>query len=187
MTPLSQQCVRFRTSPQALFDPDLDSRRPSLSTGAPATISRKVDGKFKAFEGQLEGKTILIIPGRQIVHFWRATHFKKADWSILILTFSPVAGGAQVDLVHVGVPAYDHQGALISSDHQVRGSDWASAPEPSEFAATRIYQVNCTYPPPTNCTISNLSPLATRVSSHFVFARICKLHSIATRPAFSPS
>ena len=110
MTPLIKQCVRFRTSPQALFDPYLDSRRPSLSTGAPATISRKVDGKFKAFEGQLEGKTILIIPGRQIVHFWRATDWKKADWSILILTFRPVAGGAQVDLVHVGVPAYHHQG-----------------------------------------------------------------------------
>ncbi len=109
MTPLIQQCVRFRTSPQALFDLYLDSRRHSRSTGAPATISRKVDGKFKAFEVQLEGKTILIIPGRQIVQLWRATHWKKADWSILILTFSPVAGGAQVDLVHVGVPAYGHQ------------------------------------------------------------------------------
>lgn len=110
MTSVIQQSVRFRTSPQALFKLYLDSRRHSLSTGAPATISRKVGGTFKAFDRQLEGKNLLIVPGKQIVQLWRATHWKKADWSILILTFSRVAGGAQVDLIHVGVPAYDHKG-----------------------------------------------------------------------------
>ena len=110
MTPVIQQRVRFRTSPRALFDLYLDSRRHSLSTGAPATISRKVGGKFRAFGGQLQGKNLLIVPGKQIVQLWRATHWKKADRSILILTFSPAAGSAQVDLVRVGVPAYDHKG-----------------------------------------------------------------------------
>jgi activator of HSP90 ATPase len=110
MAPVIQQSARFRTSPQTLFDLYLDSRRHSLSTGPSATISHKVGGKFKAFEGQLEGKNLLIVPGKQIVQLWRATHWKKAHWSILILNFSPVVGGAQVDLVHVGVPAYDHKG-----------------------------------------------------------------------------
>jgi hypothetical protein len=41
MTPVIQQRVRFRTSPRALFDLYRDSHRHSLSTGAPATISRK--------------------------------------------------------------------------------------------------------------------------------------------------
>jgi hypothetical protein len=40
MTPVIQQNVRFRTSPQALVDLYLDSRRHSLSTGARAAISR---------------------------------------------------------------------------------------------------------------------------------------------------
>jgi hypothetical protein len=48
------------------FDHYRDSRRHALSTGAPATISRKVGGKFKAFEGQLEGKNILIIPAGKL-------------------------------------------------------------------------------------------------------------------------
>ena len=77
MTPVIQQSVLFRSSPQVLFDLYLDSRRHSLSTGAPATISRKVGGKFKAFEGQLEGKNLLIVPGKQIVQLWRATHWRK--------------------------------------------------------------------------------------------------------------
>ena len=102
--------MRFRTSPRALFDLYLDSRRHFLSTGAPATISRKAGGKCKAFEGQLEDQNLLIVPGRQIAQLWRATHWKKAYWSILILTFNAVTGGAPVDLVHVAVPACHHTG-----------------------------------------------------------------------------
>ena len=88
----------------------LDSKKHSKSTGMSAQISRKAGGRFRAFKGMLEGKNLLIVPGRQIVQLWRATHWKKEDWSILILTFSRVAAGAQIDLVHVGVPPYDHKG-----------------------------------------------------------------------------
>jgi len=110
MTPVIQQTVRFRTTPHGLFEMYLDSRKHSKSTGMTARISRKVGGHFRAFAGMLEGKNLLIVPDRQIVQLWRATHWKKEDWSILILTFGKVAGGAQVDLVHVGVPAYDQKG-----------------------------------------------------------------------------
>jgi activator of HSP90 ATPase len=110
MTSVIEQSVRFRTSPQALFDLYLDSKKHSASTGARAKISRKAGGKFRAFKGALEGKNLHIVPGKQIVQFWRATHWKKEDWSILVLNFSRVAGGAQIDLVHIGVPAYDHKG-----------------------------------------------------------------------------
>jgi len=110
MTPVIQQTVRFRTTPHTLFEMFLDSKKHSQSTGMPARVSSKVGGRFRAFNEALEGKNLLIAPDRQIVQLWRATHWKKEDWSILILTFSKVAGGAQVDLVHVGVPAYDHKG-----------------------------------------------------------------------------
>jgi activator of HSP90 ATPase len=110
MTPVIQQTVRFRTTSPALFEMYLDSKKHSKSTGMSARISRKAGGRFRAFGGMLEGKNLLVVPGRQIVQLWRATHWKKEDWSILILTFSKVAGGAQIDLVHVGVPAYDHKG-----------------------------------------------------------------------------
>jgi activator of HSP90 ATPase len=110
MTPIIQQTVRFRTTPHALFEMVLDSRKHSKSTGMKARISRKVGGRFRAFDGMLEGENLLVVPDRQIVQLWRATHWKKEDSSILILTFSKVAGGAQIDLVHVGVPPYDQKG-----------------------------------------------------------------------------
>jgi len=110
MTAVIQQTIRFRTTPHALFEMYRESRKHSKSTGMTARISRKVGGRFRSFNGALEGKNLLIVAERQIVQLWRATHWKKEDWSILILTFSKVAGGAQVDLMHVGVPAYDHKG-----------------------------------------------------------------------------
>lgn len=110
MTAAIQQSVRFRTSPQTLYELYLDSRKHGRSTGAPARISRKVGGRFTAFGGKLEGKNLFLAPGKQIVQLWRASHWKKEDWSILVLNFSRVAGGAQIDLVHAGVPTYDHKG-----------------------------------------------------------------------------
>jgi activator of HSP90 ATPase len=110
MTPIIQQSVRFRTSPQALYELYLDSKKHSRSTGAPAKISGKVGGKFVAFGRKLEGKNLFLVPGKQIVQLWRASHWKKEDWSILVLNFSRVAGGAQIDLVHIGVPSYDQKG-----------------------------------------------------------------------------
>jgi activator of HSP90 ATPase len=88
----------------------MDSKKHSRSTGAPAQMSRKSGSKFTAFGKQLEGKTLHVVPGKQIVQFWRAAHWKKEDFSILVLNFSRVAGGAQIDLVHIGVPTYDQKG-----------------------------------------------------------------------------
>jgi|SRR6516162_3876526 activator of HSP90 ATPase len=110
MRPVIQQHVRFPTSPQALFRTYLDSRKHTRSTGVAAKISKKTGGKFTAFAGQLEGKNLLIVTGKRIVQLWRATHWKKDEWSVLVLTFSRVRGGAQVDLVHIGVPAHDYNG-----------------------------------------------------------------------------
>jgi activator of HSP90 ATPase len=110
MTPIIQQSVRFRTTPRALYEMYLDSAKHSRSTGAPARIGRIVGGKFTAFAGQIGGKNLFLLSGKQIVQLWRATHWKKEDSSILVLNFSRVAGGAQIDLVHIGVPAYDHKG-----------------------------------------------------------------------------
>ena len=74
-------------------------------------MSRKVGGAFTAWGGQLRGRNLMIVPNRLIVQAWRATHWKASDPdSILILEFSKVPGGAQIDLVYVNVPVYDHKG-----------------------------------------------------------------------------
>ena len=110
MAPIIQQSVRFRVPPHVLFKMYVDSKKLSQSTGAPARISRRVGGRFTAFGGLIEGRNLLIVPGKQVVQLWRAKHWNKEDASILVITFSKVAGGAQVDVVHIGVPHYDQKG-----------------------------------------------------------------------------
>ena len=106
-----QQTVWFAATPEKLFEMFLDSQKHSAATGGKAKLSRKVGGKFTAWNKQLRGKNLLIVPNRLIVQSWRSTAFKPDDLdSILILRFSKVRGGAQVDLAHVNVPQHDHKG-----------------------------------------------------------------------------
>ncbi len=59
----------------------------------------------------LRGKNLVILPQGMIVQAWRAAHWKKTDPdSILVLWFSKAPGGGRIDLVHAGVPPYDHRG-----------------------------------------------------------------------------
>jgi hypothetical protein len=69
MTAIIQQTVRFRTTPYALFEMYLNSKKHSKSTGLPARISRQVGRRLRAFDGALEGKNLLIVTDRQIVQF----------------------------------------------------------------------------------------------------------------------
>jgi activator of HSP90 ATPase len=110
MTPTILQRVKFSASPKILFNMYMDSKKHSSSTGAPAKLSRKTGGAWHAHGGAIGGKNLLIVPGWRVVQAWRATHWKKDELSILILTFEKVRGGAVVDLVHVGVPHHDRKG-----------------------------------------------------------------------------
>ena len=81
MTKAIQQSIVLKASPEELFETFLDSKKHSAATGAPAEVSR------------------------------RASHWKDQDPdSILVLHFSAAPGGGRIDLVHAGVPHYDHKG-----------------------------------------------------------------------------
>ena len=111
MTKAIQQSVRFAATPAQLFEMYLDSKRHSGATGGKARLSRKIGGKFTAWNGQLRGHNLLIVPNRMIVQAWRATHWKANEPdSIVVMEFSEAPGGGQVDLVHVNVPPHDHKG-----------------------------------------------------------------------------
>jgi activator of HSP90 ATPase len=106
-----EQSVKFPCSPEELFEMYMDSAKHSASTGAPAKITRRAGGSFKAFGGALSGRNLLIVPNRLVVQAWRSTAFKRDNPdSILVLEFSKAPGGAKVHLVHVNVPAQDHGG-----------------------------------------------------------------------------
>lgn len=100
-----QHSVRFAAKPETLFDIYLDSKKHGEAVGSTASISRKVGGKFKVFDGWCEGRNLAIAPKKMIVQAWRCNGWKKGDTdSILTLTFQEAPGGAQLNLVHANVP-----------------------------------------------------------------------------------
>jgi activator of HSP90 ATPase len=113
MTPAIHSSAVFENvTPAKLYELFVDSAKHTAATGAPAKISRKVGGSWTAFGGMLLGRNLVLIPNRMIVQTWRSSEWKKKDPdSILVVSFEKsAAGGTKVDLIHIGVPEYDHAG-----------------------------------------------------------------------------
>ena len=113
MTPSIRSAATYpNVTPGKLYELFMDSSKHTAATGMPAKISAKVGGNWSAFGGMILGKNLFLIPDRMVVQTWRSSEWKKADPdSILVASFEKSAnGGAQVELVHVGVPEYDHEG-----------------------------------------------------------------------------
>ncbi|MGB9467588.1 MAG: SRPBCC domain-containing protein [Candidatus Acidiferrum sp.] len=110
MTPTISQRVKFSASPKKLFEMYMDSKKHAASTGAPAKLSRRAGGAWHAHGGPIGGENLLIVHGQKIVQAWRASHWKKGELSILIMTFEKAPGGAVVEIFHVGVPQHDQKG-----------------------------------------------------------------------------
>ena len=94
----------------------LDSESHSAFTGAPATVEPRPGAPFHAFDGQLTGTMLHIVPKRLIVQAWRSANWHEdAIDSTLVLSFLPEQtedGGAtgRIELVHVNVPDSDFAG-----------------------------------------------------------------------------
>jgi activator of HSP90 ATPase len=113
MTPAIRSAATYpNVTPGKLYQLFMDSAKHTAATGMPAKISAKVGGNWSAFGGMILGKNLFLIPDRMVVQTWRSSEWKKADPdSILVASFEKSAnGGGQVELVHVGVPEYDHEG-----------------------------------------------------------------------------
>ena len=106
-----EQTVEFPVPADRLFDAYLDPQEHAKITGAEVSISREEGAEFRAFDGLIGGRNLVIVPKRMIVQAWRASHWKETDLdSILVLRFEPTQTGGRIRLTHVNVPEHDHQG-----------------------------------------------------------------------------
>jgi activator of HSP90 ATPase len=106
-----RQVVTLDAPPEALFDAYLNSRRHAAVIGSKASISRRRGARFSVFDGEITGRNLIVVPERVIVQTWRASQWRKADPdSVLILVFSKAGRGGRIELLHLGIPAYDYAG-----------------------------------------------------------------------------
>jgi len=105
-----QQTVRFKASPQEVYDTLMDSKKHKSLSGEPARISKKVGGKFTAWGSHLSGINLVLKPGEKIVQAWRATGWWPDHYSIAIFDISKVAGGSKLKFTQIGVPPRRYSG-----------------------------------------------------------------------------
>src|ERR1700722_9698662 len=105
------QSVVLPASAEHLYATYLDPALHAAVTGAPVTVGAEAGALFRAFDGQISGTMLSVVPPRLIVQSWRSTNFLDSDPdSTLILVFVPEAGNGRIDLIHIDVPEQDYQG-----------------------------------------------------------------------------
>jgi activator of HSP90 ATPase len=99
------QKVQFKADPKELYELFLDSKKHSQATGGKAVIHGTLNGTFTAWDGYIQGKNVVLVPGRLIVQTWRTKEFEKEDLdSLLVLSFEKIPTGCRLTMVHTQIP-----------------------------------------------------------------------------------
>ena len=91
--------------PRAIYKAWLSGPEHTAMTGAAATASDKVGGRFTAWDGYIAGKNRELKPHWCIVQSWRTTKFSDGDPdSRLELCIHPKGDGCELLLIHSEIP-----------------------------------------------------------------------------------
>lgn len=100
-----RQGAMLRAGPHDVYEMLMDSRKHSAFTGAKARISRKVGGKFTAYDGWIEGRNIRLVKDRKIVQEWRGADWPKGHYSTVTINLKGSGRGTKLMFSQKGIPA----------------------------------------------------------------------------------
>ena len=112
-----KQTVTFKTTPYEVYEALMDSKKHTVFTGSKAKISRKVDGKFTAYDGWIEGKNLELVKDKKIVQAWRGADWGKGQFSKAIFLLTKIKAGTKLAFTQTGVPA-EHAKAISDGWHE---------------------------------------------------------------------
>jgi activator of HSP90 ATPase len=107
-----KQTATFKASTHEVYEALMDSKKHSEFTGGKAVISRKVGGKFTAYDGYAEGKNIELVPDKKIVQTWRAADWPEGQVSQVTFLIEEVGVKTRLTFTQTGIP--DEQAADIA-------------------------------------------------------------------------
>ena len=104
----------FSAPPSKMYKAWIDSKEHSDFTGAEAKIVPKINGKFKAWDGYICGKTLELQPNSRIKQSWRTTEFPNdSPDSIVDVEFKKHENGTKLILKHTNIPEGQGEGYKI--------------------------------------------------------------------------
>lgn len=102
-----KQKVKFKASPQEIYQLLADSKKHSLVTRHKAVIGKRIGNHFSAYNGYIKGINVDLVPGKRIVQAWRAADFPVGIFSLAAFQLSRTkSGGTELVLIHRGVPKH---------------------------------------------------------------------------------
>ena len=72
-----RQTVTFTATPEKVYHLIMDPKKHAAFTGSEVIMSKKVNGRFRVFDGYCHGYNIELIEGKKIVQAW---HFAEDGW-----------------------------------------------------------------------------------------------------------
>lgn len=101
-----EQTVTFNAVPHDVYEALMDSEKHSQFTGAKASISREIGGKFTAYDGALSGTMLELVPDTKIVQTWRGSDegWVPGHYSTATFSLEAIEGGTRLTFVQTGVP-----------------------------------------------------------------------------------
>ncbi len=102
-----KQSVLIKARAHDVFEALMDSKKHSKFTGSKAVISRRVGGKFSAWDGGLHGKNMEVVKDKKIVQEWRCEmdEWPEKHFSTATFVLKPVKGGnTRLEFTQTGVP-----------------------------------------------------------------------------------
>ena len=100
-----QQTVTFHATPHEIYELLMDSKKHSAFTGGKAEISRKVGGKYSAYDGYISGKNVELIPDKKIVQTWKASDWTMFQNSTITFILLPIHEGTRLNFTHADIPS----------------------------------------------------------------------------------
>jgi len=99
-----RQTVTIKAPPHAVYEALIDSKKHAGFSGGTATISRRVGGKFKIWDGEIEGVNLELVPDQKIVQSWRYSDWPKGHFSKVTFSFKSTQAGTHLTFSQTGVP-----------------------------------------------------------------------------------
>ena len=95
----------IKTTAKQIYKSWLSTQRHTKMTGGEAFMSDKVDEKFTAWNGYIEGKNIELEPYKKIIQSWRSNDFENQEVDSKIeVTLNETNGETELTLTHTNVP-----------------------------------------------------------------------------------
>jgi activator of HSP90 ATPase len=103
---IKQSVIINNASPHQIYDLLMDSKKHTELVDSKSTISKKVGGKFRIYDGYIEGSNIELKKDEKIVQNWRGEEdcWPKDHYSKLIIELQPVSEGTKLTLTQSEVP-----------------------------------------------------------------------------------